>query len=612
MSNFVFKGFSLLKWFFLFLLLIFLSGYFILRGSLPDLDGKKTITLLEQSLTIERDAQGIPTIRAQSRSDTAFALGYVHAQERYFQMDLLRRKAAGELSGLFGNKLMDKDKKIKIHRFKERAKQILRHLPKTQYRILQAYTNGVNSGVEILNNEPYQYLLLGQVPRPWELEDSLLCIFAMYFDLNDERGERKTSLAVMRDTLPPQWFDFLTPEGGQWDATMDTAEHSESKNKLLIPETNLPVNFFTRQALLKESEAVTAHNENDSFLPGSNSMVIDSSLTHNASAMLANDMHLTLRVPNIWYRASWFLADGRRINGVTLPGTPVMVVGSNEKIAWGFTNSYGDLDEVITLKTNADNTRYFTEQGWQDFTIYNHVIESNTGMNNHYISIETIWGPVIGSNHQGELLAHQWVAYSPQSVNMNLFELEKAGSVNEALTITPGIGIPPQNIVLADHEGNIAWTVAGVIPDRDSSNQSDEIKPASQGWQSYLAVKDYPLLMAPENHRIWTANNRLFSGKKLAAVGFEGGDLGARAQQIRDNLLAQEKFQESDLLAIQLDNRGIFLQRWKQLLADSLKVVNSLEPINNLEAINSTTESGKNPENVTGSQVEDAVLIVSA
>ena len=568
MSDFIVKGFSLFKWFLIFLLLIFLSCYFILRGSLPDIDGKKTITLLDHSLKIERDVQGIPTIRAQNRSDTAFALGYVHAQERYFQMDLLRRKAAGELSGLFGNKLLVEDQKIKIHRFKDRAKQILRNLPKTHYRIIQAYTNGVNSGIESLSNDPYQYLLLGQQPKPWELEDSLLCIFAMYFDLNDELGERKTSLAVMQDILPQQWFDFLTPRGGQWDATMGADQLSALDHQLLIPEVNLPDKLLLTYKSKEEPQAAATLNAQ--FLPGSNSMAIDASMTSYESAMLANDMHLTLRVPNIWYRASWFLNDGRRVNGVTLPGMPAMVAGSNEKIAWGFSNSYGDWDDIITLKTNADNTQYFTSEGWKDFTIYNHVIESNIGKNKKHIYIETIWGPVIGQNHKGELLAHQWIAYSSQAVNLNLLELEKAHSVSEALTITPKMGLPPQNIVLADDAGHIAWTIAGPIPRRESKAD------AAQGWQKYLPASDYPVFSQPDNHRIWTANNRLFSGEKLDIVGFEGGDLGARAQQIRDGLQAKEKFQETDLLAIQLDNRGIFLQRWKQLLADSLVPANSL------------------------------------
>ena len=621
MSNILFKGFSLFKWFGFFLLLVLLSCYFILLGSLPDLDGKKTLTLLQQSLKIERDVQGIPTITAQNRSDTAFALGYVHAQERYFQMDLLRRSATGELSALLGAGLLARDKKIRIHRFKDRAKKILQNLPKAHYRAVQAYTNGVNAGIDTLNNDPYQYLLLGELPKPWEAEDSILSVFAMYFDLNDELGETKTSLAIMRDTLPEQWFDFLTQKGGKWDAALDAGKLSQSDNKLRIPETQYKLKevSFSDQPKQEIDKSIYQTETIDShFLPGSNSMVIDASLTPYASAMLANDMHLTLRVPNIWYRASWFLADGRRVNGVTLPGTPVMIAGSNENVAWGFTNSYGDWGDIITLTTNAENTQYLTTEGWKDFTIYNHIIDTNRTKKENYISIETIWGPVTGKNHKGELIVHQWIAYSPQAVNMNFFELEKAKSVPEALTIAAKIGLPPQNIVLADDAGRIAWTIAGAIPERERKNTSGEIKSAKQGWQKYLPAKDYPVFTAQESHRIWTANNRLFSGKKLSLTGFEGGDLGARAQQIRDDLRAKEKFQESDLLAIQLDNKGVFLQRWKQLLADSLELAISHEPVNSHELTDSpepanSSELTKSPKNTAGNnRSKEAALLLMA
>ena len=555
MRNFFLKLLSFLKWTVFFLLIVFLSAYFILRGSLPDLDGKKTLTLLEQSLQIERDAQGIPTIRAKSRTDTAFALGYIHAQERFFQMDLLRRRAAGELSGLFGDGALETDVAVKVHRFRDRARKLIRRLPKAQYKMLQNYTNGVNNGLSNLGSEPYQYILLRQKPQLWETEDSLLCIFAMYFDLNDESGKRETSLAVMREELPQQWFDFLNPRGGKWDAVMDS-NTAPAVPELVIPELPLP------EKLLKPSLDKSQEYQQQP-LPGSNSWAIDASLTPYSSAMLANDMHLTLRVPNIWYRASWYLGDGRRVTGVTLPGVPAVVVGSNEKIAWGFTNSYGDWGDIIVLKTNAARTQYLTPKGWKNFTIYNHSTSSHTGKTKEHITIETIWGPVIGKNQKGEMIVHQWVAYSGQAVNLNFVDLEGAMSVDDALAIAATMGLPPQNMVVADHQGHIAWTIAGAIPRRSGAQNT--------AWSGYQNARDYPRLIDPKDHRIWTANNRLFSGDRLAITGFEGGDLGARAQQIRNDLLAKKHFNETDLLAIQLDVRAVFLQPWRQVLFDSIK-----------------------------------------
>lgn len=577
MRKFILKSVFSLKWFFLVVLLFIVFIYFMLQGSVPDLKGQRIITALGKSVQIERDAQGIPTIRAKSRTDTAFALGYLHAQERFFQMDLLRRRAAGELSELFGEKALDADREAKIHRFRERAKRIYRHLPKEHYRALLAYTNGVNIGLDNLSGEPFQYLFLRQKTTPWELEDSLLCVFAMYLELNGELAERKKSLAIMKAQLPQQWVKFLTPGGGKWDSPLDGKKLPESQTVLTIPDAKLT-------GILSRNMTYINEQYQGAPLLGSNNWAIDASLSPYSSAMLANDMHLKLNVPNTWYRASWYLQDGRRVTGVTLPGMPVMVAGSNEQIAWGLTNTYGDWGNIVTLQTNENDTRYKVGQGWQDFSIFSHQLLRQTGKIQNYLTIESIWGPIIGKDHKGNLMAHQWVAYAPNAVNLNFMELEQAQTVSEALSISPEIGIPPQNLVVADKDGHIGWSIAGVMPKR--GNTFDNLSETSSVWSGFLKGKDYPQLINPDNHRIWTANNRLFSGEELAKIGFEGGDLGARAQQIKSGLLAKEQFVEKDFLAIQLDDRAWFLQPWQQLLMDSLSNSNdkaAIEMINVLK-----------------------------
>ncbi len=568
MHNFFSRLLRFIKWGSLFLVFSLLSIFFILQASLPDLSGTKTITLLNQSVKIERDAQGIPTIRSKHRQDTAFALGYVHAQERFFQMDLLRRSAAGELAELFGDDAFESDIKVKVHRFKERARKAIRTLPKAHYAALIAYANGVNTGIESLTNDPYQYLLLGQIPDQWEPEDSLLCIYAMYFDLNDELGGVKKSLAILKNELPDQWFDFLTSQGGSWDAAMDNSMLAGTQLK--IPENALPgslLKTIDKQPIVQSDSHLyykffrgSNWLNGSNFLNGSNSWAVDASLSPYSSAMLANDMHLTLRVPNIWFRASWFLNDGRRITGITLPGIPSMVVGSNERVAWGFTNSYGDWGKIITLKTNEEKTQYLGADGWKDFILYDHVIQSSSGHSKEHLTIETQWGPVIGTNHKGELLVHQWLAYAPQSVNLSILEMETVQTMREGLNTASTLGVPQQNIVIVDDKGHIGWTIAGLVPER-----------TSEQWQEFLPVVNYPVLSDPENHRIWTANNRLFAGDKLSSTGFEGGALGARAQQIRDSLQAVDHFNEVNFLAMQLDTQAVFLQRWQQLMLKSLE-----------------------------------------
>jgi penicillin amidase len=414
----------------------------------------------------------------------------------------------------------------------------------------------------------------------------------MYLDLHDELGERKQSLAILKEQLPPQWFRFLTVQSGRWDAVMEGSQ-------LTHPSLNLPQLPFTDLPLLKQTSkeketdsnhvSVQIKSLSPSF-PGSNSLAVDGTLTAYSSAMLANDMHLKLRVPNIWFRASWYLHDGRRVTGVTLPGVPAMVVGTNESIAWGLTNSYGDWDDLIILQTNPQKTQYLTAEGWQDFITYQHLILSSSGKKTQHITIETQWGPVIGTNHKGQLIVHQWVAYSPQAVNLIMLDLVRSESLKDALAIAPTMGIPSLSIMIADIEGNIGWTIAGPIPKRIKK---------SKIWQGYLSPENYPVIKNTKNHRLWAANNRLVTGKNLDIIGFDGGDIGARAQQIRDGLLAKQQIKETDLLAIQLDHRALFLQRWQTLLIqllDNTPTINAIiDEENRLEAAHHS-EIVKNPK----------------
>ncbi len=546
----------------------FVILYLFLRGSLPQLDGEYLTTYLAQDVRVERDVRGIPTIYAEDRSETAFALGFLHAQERFFQMDLLRRRAAGEMAELLGDSLIESDRQVRQHRFKERARSTLEEeLPPNHFRILEVYTDGVNSGLEALSNHSFEYMLLGATPRLWEMEDSLLVVYSMYLELHNQRVARERSLALMKDMLPAEWYDFLTPEGGEWDAPL---AGSANKNSPIVPAEAL--NFSIGQlenAPQSAAELVRYINWDYQAkpLPGSNNWAVSGLLSPYRSALLANDIHLPLHNPNIWYRASWFIDDGRRVTGITLPGIPAMVVGSNENISWGFTNSYGDWGDIIPLTMSEDNTRYLTADGWQDFSIKTETINSRSGEPRQVINIETIWGPVIGRDHLGRLLSYQWLAHSEKAVNLNLLELERTNTTWEGIHLAPQLGLPPQNFLLADHKGNIAWTIAGSIPLRSSYQAETEQQPeASYSWTGFLQQQDYPRIVNPAIQRLWTANNRVSSGKDLELIRFDGGDLGARAQQIRNTLFSTEAFKESDFFAMQMDDRAILMQRWAELL----------------------------------------------
>ncbi|MDP7593922.1 MAG: penicillin acylase family protein [Litorilituus sp.] len=538
-------------------------------SALPILEGKKTVFGLHDTATIERDSQGIATFKASSRVDIAVTTGFVHAQERFFQMDLLRRNSAGELSSLFGSLALNYDKSIRRHRFRYRAREIVKSLPSEQALLLKAYTRGVNQGLKYLNTSPFEYLLLQQEPVQWSEEDSILTIFSMYIDLQYHDGQRERSLGLMNAILSADVYAFLDPKGSIWDAAIDGSQYSASP----MPTSAWP----NASASLRHVEATDHKNlyglnryQADEF-PGSNNWAVSGTISKTGSAIIANDMHLGIKVPNTWFRARFEYPHNNQqisITGVTLPGTPNMVIGSNNNIAWGFTNSYGDYSDVVVLQTTGDGSKYLTPQGEKGFTYHQQVIAIKDEQPIELTIKETIWGPVIGKNHKGEWLAYRWVAHDKQAINLTAIELETAKNVEQAFNIASRSGIPAQNMMVGDKEGNIGWTIMGPIPKKfgDIGNTPTYWHEGNNGWQGYLSSQQYPRVMNPVHNRLWTANSRVVGHKMLEKIGNGGYALGARSQQIRDGLFALSHFDEKALLAISLDDRALFLERWKTFL----------------------------------------------
>lgn len=550
-------------------------------GALPVLDGIKTVFGLKESAIIDRDEQGIVTIKAQNRSDIAVALGFVHAQERFFQMDLLRRNAAGELASLFGVRALDYDKSIRRHRFRERARAIVGQLPNNQLELIKAYTRGVNQGLKYLHSAPFEYLLLQQEPVQWSEEDSILTIFSMYIDLQYHDGKRERTLGLMKAVLSGDVYAFLDPKGSIWDAAIDGSQFAQSP----MPKEAWPsASSFNINDTDKKSTGLAKNIENKyqgDYLPGSNSWAIAGDLSTTGSAIIANDMHLGIRVPNTWFRASFEYPDTDspttdkkqiKITGATLPGTPNMVIGSNGNVAWGFTNSYGDYSDVVLLSTNADKSQYLTPSGYQDFTSHKQIIAVKGQEAEEITVTETIWGPIIGTNHQGKLLAYRWVAHDKEAINMVATELEKAQNVSQAFDIAARSGIPSQNMLIADKDGDIGWTIIGPIPNKKGTlgETPQSWATGKNQWLGYLSPAQYPKLINPEHHRLWTANSRVVGGDMYAKIGNGGYALGARSKQIRNSLFNQETFDEQSLLKIGLDDEAVFLKRWQQFILEDV------------------------------------------
>ena len=549
-----------------------------LRASLPALDGERRLLGLEASVKVERDAYGVPTLSGSSRVDLARALGFLHAQDRFFQMDLLRRRAAGELAELFGPAALGADRPARVHRLRAHAERTLKQASAEERRLLETYAAGVNTGLQGLGASPFEYLALRDAPRPWRPEDSLLVVYAMFLDLNDENADREAMLGVMHDTLPEPLFAFLAPEGTEWDAPVAGG---------LAPAVPTPgphvvdLRTLTKAAAAEEPKDCRGRKwaddvDLDGPGLGSNNWAVDGAHTKDGAALLADDMHLGLNVPNIWYRAAlvWPGAGGaNRASGVTLPGLPMVVVGSNTKVAWGFTNTGGDYSDLVVLETGPDNETYLTPEGPRKLLHVKETIRVRGQPDDVLDVVETIWGPIVRKDTSGRPLAVRWIAHEPEALRFGLPKLEEAASLDDALQLANGIGSPPQNFVCAGRDGRIGWTVMGRLPRRVGfdGRLPTSWADGSRRWDGWLTPAEYPRIVDPPGGRIWTANARVVDGLELAKLGEGGGfEFGARQRQVRDALLGIEKATPRDMLNLQLDNRALFLERWRKVLLETL------------------------------------------
>ena len=543
---------------------LFILAWLALRASLPELDGEVNVDGLSAVATIERDAAGIPTITANNRVDLAFATGFAHGQDRFFQIDLTRRQAAGELSEIIGAATLDVDKRYRFHRFRSRAQVAVSALPESELAILKSYTEGVNAGLTSLDAKPFEYFVLRVDPQVWLTEDSILVLYAMFAMLNDSRAIKDVQRGLAHRILPLEAYAWLYPQGTPWDAPL----MGEPRNPVPMPS---PDDYSIRDV---RSDTPSANEVGKPNLNGSNNWAVGGTLTSTGRAIVSNDMHLGLSAPNIYYQARLVVDSGehRDVTGVTLPGAPFVVAGSNGNVAWGFTNSYGDWTDAVLLKTGSSPNMYQAPGGELPFVVHRENINVKGGNPVQLVVRETIWGPVLeGIDYPDGDIAVSWIAHHTEAVNLRVLDLETTRNVHEAIDVANTMGIPPQNFVTGDAGGNIAWTIAGKIPRKSSFNA---MLPADwseePGWIGWLDASLYPRVVNPESGRIWTANARVTDGEALDLVGDGGYDLGARARQIRNGLFAKETFAPADMLEIQYDDRAVFLEPWRDLLLEVL------------------------------------------
>ena len=469
--------------------------------------------------------------------------------------------------------------------------------------MLEAYAAGVNAGVTALGAPPFEYLVLRATPEPWRPEDAILTVLPLFNTLQGRQVLFERTLGAIHDAMPEPMYRFLTTAGSNWDTPVVGAG-------IVRPPIPGPDVFDLRQMHLTETRihrntendllgaACRGLEEWDSFrvsvppcfrdrhfddehlVLGSNNWAVDGAHSASGAALVANDMHLDIGVPIIWYRASIAFPDPlqpgitARISGVTLPGLPSMVVGSNGHVAWGFTNSGGDWSDLVRIESDArDPSRYLTPDGPLAFEVITESIAVKGSMPETIRIRQTVWGPIVWTDAKGREYAQRWIAHDADALSSDLTRPERARTVDELLAAVAGLGIPNQNVTAGDAAGRIGWTIGGAIPRRAGH---DGLTPRSWAdgthrWDGYLPTVDFPRIVDPDGGRIWTANAPVVDGAMLATIGEGGYADGIRARLIRDRLTRVESATPRDMLAIQLDDTALYLERWRTLLLDTLR-----------------------------------------
>lgn len=542
---------------------------------------------IKERVTIRRDERGIPYIEAQNDEDLYFGQGYATAQDRLWQMDLFRRTARGELAEILGagpnNAALDQDKLHRTYGFAQAAEAEAAAASPRVRTMLEAYARGVNAYAASLDPKsmPPEFQILRFSFRPWTPADTCVVVKIFFEALSDT-----WRLDIMRQALsvlPAEKRAALLPEISPLDVLVvgkDTQSKTKSAHVALAP-----VSDETLARLAYNQQIATAALDRIGFhadaLAASNNWVVNGSHTVTGKPLLANDPHLRPTAPSIWYLVH-LSAPGVRVAGVATAGLPGVIIGHNDRIAWGFTNVGPDVQDLYVEKFNPDNPKqYQTPSGWQDATIRNEQIKVRKSFGSsefdtvNYDVTVTRHGPIIFEG-DGKRYALRWTAVDPTKNNAeSSFVLNRAHNWKEFNTALESFTAPTQNIVYADVDGHIGYHAAGVVPIRKSGDGSVPYDGATDAgeWTSYIPVSKLPTVFDPPSGIIVTANQRIV-GTDYPYFLTHSWAQPYRARRIFDLLNEKPKLSSDDFRRIQGDVYAIagvtFTQEAVKLLRPKL------------------------------------------
>ena len=531
-------------------------AFYAAHAALPLLDGRLQMRGLTAPVTVTRDSHGVPTIEAATMEDLFFAQGYVTAQDRMWQMDVMRRLGSGELSEILGPGTLKVDREQRILGLRAAAAKSLQMATARDHTFFAAYASGVNAYIaEHGKHLPVEFRILGYAPKPWTPEDSVVIANVMVKDLNYhyffDALAREKILAKLGPELtadlyvnhswhdrPPTVMreDINEPDNSPGNDNQDDEEDS--------PDNAVTQNKIPRAELRQLPEEVPVN--------GSNDWVVSGAHTVTGKPLLSNDMHLGHQMPNLWYEAH--LHSGTLdVAGVTLPGMPYVVVGHNQRIAWGFTNVGPTVTDAYIENFNAQGA-YQTPTGWVQPEHRSEVIHVK-GQPDVSLDVKiTRHGPIITDLVAGETrpLALRWTLYD--GLRIPLFEVNAAQNWEEFQKAFSQWDAPGQNVVYADVDGNIGYHATGKIPIRAAGDGSLPVSGADNAheWTSYIPFDKLPNIYNPPSGIIATANGRITPDKYPNSVSMEW-EAPWRTARIYHVLESGRQFSAADMLALQND-----------------------------------------------------------
>jgi len=559
------------------------AGYawLMARSALPQLDGTVQAQGLSASVKVTRDSHGVPTIEAATPEDLFFVQGFVTAQDRLWQMDIMRRYGAGELSEILGEETLKIDREQRILGLRATAKKSRALASARDRSYFEAYARGVNAFIESRGDDlPIEFRILKYRPKLWQVEDSLVIANQMVKDLNyysfRDAFSREKILAKLgpeltadlyvnrswHDRPPTVMREDLSDQENQGDSDDDDDDDMDDGPDNSVTQ-NLGEAMGTRgnRAAQDILAWVSAAHDSREAVNGSNDWVVSGSHTVSGKPLLSNDMHLGHQMPNLWYEAHLKLAgkgsesksDNLDVAGVTLPGVPYVIVGHNQRIAWGFTNVGPTVTDGYIENFNAQG-EYQTPQGWRQPEHRAEIIHVKGKPDVTFDVRITRHGPIVSDLLPGETrqVALRWTLYD--GLHMMFFDVDTAQNWQEFRKAFSQLDAPGQNVVYADVDGNIGYQTTGRVPIRASGDGSLPVSGAddTHEWTGYIPFDKLPSIYNPPSGVIATANGRITPDGYPYSISVEW-EAPWRTERIYHVLESGRQFTPADMLALQND-----------------------------------------------------------